>query len=252
MKKSFLMIFTILTVGLLTSCVDDPASTENTEGQLALFSTPSGATIYLDGSSTGLTTPDTITTSVGTHSISFQLTNYETKSYDAISISAFDTDADRGLLSADLVPEYLTYGPIKIWETGNGTTVDQPSGVDLSDGATVALSSTGKQATDIYYTGSNFTIRSADLNTANGLTKVTLFKAGASAVLTDGVDSPVQESTWDNSMPDDIGNYYFLYDNDGNYSKFKVTGSGGSAVTGDPAWVEVQWIYVKATDEVKF
>ena len=54
-------------------------------------------------------------------------------------------------------------------------------------------------------------------------------------------------------MPDDVnGNYYFLYDADGNYSKFRVVNTGGTATWNDPKWVEVEWIYVKASGVTSF
>ena len=43
-------------------------------------------------------------------------------------------------------------------------------------------------------------------------------------------------------MRDTQTNYVFLYDDDGHYSKMKITNRGGGSGS-DPAWVEITWIY---------
>ena len=57
------------------------------------------------------------------------------------------------------------------------------------------------------------------------------------------MDSPLRNTgTWTNNIGDRENNYVFLYDHDGNYSKLKIVNWGGGVI-GEPAWVEVQWIY---------
>ena len=52
-------------------------------------------------------------------------------------------------------------------------------------------------------------------------------------------------------MDDRETNYVFLYDHDGHYSKIKIVNYGGGN-PGDPAWVEVQWLYNKTLGDVRF
>lgn len=246
MRKIFLSIALIISLITFTNCEDtinEPQAP--TEGEIALFSTPSGATILIDGVTKG-TTPDTVTTKIGVNDITFQLTNYVDTT---VSVSVSGTDM--GILNVALTPERLHFDTLRVWQTGNGSTAEQPSGIDLSAGLTVALSSVDSLLTDIYYTGSNFTVRSANYLGENY--RKSYFKDGMATNLLDGVDAPEYNNTWETSMPDDVnGNFYFIYDNDGNYSKFRVINSGGAAVWGDPKWVDVEWIYIKAPGERNF
>jgi len=228
------------------SCSEDSTAPETTnEGQIALFSTPSGASIFINDLFEG-TTPDTITTEVGLVDITFSLENYVDTTV-SVSVSADNT----GLLSLTLEPERVKYGLIKVWETGNNSSVDQPSGIDLSAGSPIAISGADSLLADMYYTGFNFTIRSASY--LGGNYRITAFIEGAASNIDDGIDSPEHDATWSDSMPDDVsGNYYFLYDSDGNYSKFRVVNTGGTATWNDPKWVEVEWIYVKAPGVTSF
>ena len=46
-------------------------------------------------------------------------------------------------------------------------------------------------------------------------------------------------------------NYVFLYDNDGHYSKLMISSRGGGT-PGNPAWVELKWIYNKTASDNRF
>ena len=52
-------------------------------------------------------------------------------------------------------------------------------------------------------------------------------------------------------MNDRETNYVFLYDNDGNYSKAKISGFGGGT-PGNPDWVELNWLYNKTANDNRF
>jgi hypothetical protein len=248
MRKTILFVTLLLTAVFFTACDDTTTSPEEEEqyGDIALFSTPSGASIFVNNVFKG-NTPDTISLPVGVNDINFSLVNYEEKT---VSIAVSQDNLE--VLSVELTPEREYFGVIKIWETGNGSTVDQPSGIDLSAGTSVAISGADSLNVDIYYTGSNLTIRSAGYLGENY--RVTYFYEGNVAEVSDGVDAPeFNESDWALSMPDDVsGKYYFLYDTDGNYTKFKVLNSGGGTGWGDPKWVEVEWIYNKPANERRF
>ena len=245
MKKRLIFSMLAAFTMFLFSCTDSSVEPIAENGEIALYSTPSGAQIIIDGTVKG-TTPDTVTTKVGMNNITFHLTNYVDTT---ISIAVSSDNLE--ILSATLTPQRIKYGLIKVWETGNNSTVDQPSGIDLSAGNPISISSADSLLADIYYTGSNFTIRSASY--IGDSFRITEFKEGNTANIDDGFDSPAHDGSWVRSMPDDInGNYYFLYDADGNYSKFKVVNTGGSATWNDPKWVEVEWIYVKAPGVTSF
>ena len=245
MKKYLNFLLTLTVVLSIISCDDNPTDPVPTEGDIALFSTPSGASILIDGNIKG-TTPDTITTALGLNDITFRLANYRDTT---ISVSVTATNLE--ILSPALTPKHSYFGLLKVWETGNGSVITQPSGIDLSDGLTVALSGADSLKTDIYYTGSNFTIRSAGY--LGSAYRISAFKEGTASDVNDGVDSPVHDTSWLDNMPDDInGHYYYIYDHDENYSKFRVVNAGGAGTWGDPKWVEVEWVYTLATGEVNF
>ncbi|HVO74137.1 MAG TPA: hypothetical protein VMT35_08950, partial [Ignavibacteriaceae bacterium] len=82
-----------------------------------------------------------------------------------------------------------------------------------------------------------------------GLTRATKFKVDTGTSLNDGVNSPLQTSNgWTNHVSDTLHTYFFLYDNDGHYSKAKITAMGGVV----PAWVEITWYYNKSADDPSF
>ena len=97
---------------------------------------------------------------------------------------------------------------------------------------------------DIYYStsgtgGQSYLVQSADLYP--NLTRHTSFKVGTSGNLQDTVDSPNSAFPgWTDYMDDREPNYVFLYDEDGHYSKLKITGWGS---VNNIAFVVVQWIY---------
>ncbi len=245
MKKRFAFTLIAVFAMFLFSCTDNSVEPVEENGEIALYSTPSGAQIIIDGTVKG-TTPDTVTTKVGMTNIMFHLTNYVDTTI-TIGVSSDNLE----VLSVTLTPVRIKYGLIKVWETGNNSTTDEPSGIDLSAGNPISISGADSLLADIYYTGSNFTIRSASYLGDNF--RVTEFKEGTTTNIDDGLDSPAHDGNWLRSMPDEVnGNYYFLYDADGNYSKFKVVNTGGTATWNDPKWVEVEWIYVKAPGVTSF
>ncbi len=238
MKKLFLIPMLIILGILISSCEDtttEPTPTPTT-GNLAVISTPAGAQIWVDGANTGKVTPDTIKNlSAGTHSLTLKLDGYRDTVQTNITITAGQTTSR----NITLVRAAKTFVSVRLWET-TGTTAAQPSGLDLSTGMAYGISSADKDKVDIFYSSTGFVIRSA--NGVSGMTRVTSFFVGAGTDLNDGVDSPLATGAWASQMGDREPNYVFLFDNDSHYSKLKITNFGGGT-PGNPAWVEVTYIY---------
>ena len=251
MKKLILLLIIPFTTLLITSCdsSNDPII-PTPQGNIYLTSNPAGAQIWLDGTNTSKTTPDTIkNVDEGIHNVTLKLQDYSDTTI-SVSVSGNQTSV---LGPVVLVSNIITtlFGPIKIYET-TGTTASEPSGLDLSGGIAYGVSSAQNDSVDIYYSSTGFLVQSAHLNTTNGLTRVTKFRVATGTDLNDGVNSPLQNSgTWTDNMGDRENNYVFLYDDDGHYSKAKITDFGGGT-PGNPAWVELTWLYNNVADDERF
>ena len=245
MKKLIFLFIISFAVLLITSCntTDDPV-TPKAKGNLFLTSNPAGAEIWLGGTNTSQTTPDTIKNlDEGVYTVTLKLIDYIDTTF-SVSVSSGQTSV---VTNITLVSNIITtlFGPVRIYETA-GTTAQQPSGLDLSSGNAWGVSSDSSGLVDIYYStdgtgGQGFLVQSADLNPL--LIRETDFFVGSSDNIFDEVDSPERTSgIWTNNIDDREANYVFLYDHDGHYSKLKIVLWGGG-VPGEPAWIEVQWIY---------
>ena len=240
MKKLILLVIISIAVLLITSCdsTEDPV-TSAAKGNLFLTSNPAGAEIWLAGSNTSQTTPDTVKNlDEGLYSVTLKLTDYVDTTFQ-VSVSSGQTSV---VTNVTLVSNVITslYGPVRIYET-TGTTAQQPSGLDLSSGEAWGISSDSSGLVDIYYSSNGFLVQSAHLSP--GLIRETDFFVGSSDNLFDEEDSPLKDTgTWTDNISDREANYVFLYDHDGHYSKLKIVLWGGGVI-GEPAWVEVQWYY---------
>ena len=249
MKKLILFLLIPFTALMITSCdtSDDPI-TPTPEGSVFVSSNPAGAQIWIDGTNTLKTTADTVKNiDEGVHSITLKLEDYRDTTF-SISVTGGQTSI---VSNVTLVSNILTelFGPVKIYET-TGTSATQPSGLDLSTGLTYGVSSAQSGLVDIYYSSSGFLVQSADLYP--NLIRETDFFVSSATGLFDGEDSPLRNTgTWTNNIGDRENNYVFLYDHDGNYSKLKIVNWGGGVI-GEPAWVEVQWIYNKTLMDNRF
>lgn len=240
MKKLILLLIIPITTLMITSCDsnNDPI-TPTPQGNIFVSSNPAGAQIWLDGTNTLKTTADTIkNVDEAVHTITLKLADYRDTTF-SISVTGGNTSV---VSNVSLVTNILTtlYGPIKIYET-TGTGANQPSGLDLSTGLAYGVSSAQNGLVDIYYSSSGFLVQSADLYPS--LIRKTYFFVSSGTNLFDGQDSPLKTTgIWTNNIGDRENNNVFLYDHDGNYSKLKIVNWGGGVI-GEPAWVEVQWIY---------
>lgn len=248
MKKYFVLPLLLFLGILITSCetTTEPEPIEPT-GSIFIQSAPSGAQIWVDGVNSNKVTPDSITNlSVGTHSFTLKLTGYNDTTFTENILANFQRSKAITLVSDMSV---TAFGPVRIYET-SGTTAAQPSGLDLSSGNAYGISSADKDKVDIYYSSNGYLIRSA--NASSGLTRVTSFFVGTGTNLNDGVDSPLATNSWTASMSDQEANYVFVFDNDLHYSKLKLVGWGGGSGPGDPAWVDVQWLYNNKPNDQRF
>ncbi len=253
MKKYLLLILIPLAGFLLSSC-DSTSNTTSpptiTTGSIFIQSTPTGASIALNGSSTSKVTPDSLTDlNEDTYNVTLSKTGYKDTTFSATVNAGFQT-VKSITLTSDLT--YSTYMDT-IWETSHGTTADQPSGIDLSSG--MAISSTKADIDIYYYSTSDYStieIRSGDLS-GNTTRKTAFFVPQTGTNLFDGVSSPLAVPNWDNKMGDRESNYVFLFDTDSHYSKLKIVGYGGATQQDPgPAYVIVQWIYNKKANDQRF
>jgi len=249
MKKLILFLLIPFTALIITSCdtSDDPIN-PTPEGNVFVSSNPAGAEIWIDGTNTLKTTADTVkNVDQGVHSITLKLEDYKDTTF-SVSVTGGQTSI---VSNVTLVTNILTelFGPVKIYET-TGTSATQPSGLDLSTGLAYGVSSAQNGLVDIYYSSSGFLVQSADLYP--NLIRETDFFVSSGTGLFDGQDSPLRNTgTWTDNIGDRENNYVFLYDHDGNYSKLKIVNWGGGVI-GEPAWVEVQWIYNKTLLDNRF
>jgi hypothetical protein len=249
MKKPILFLLIPFTALMITSCdtSDDPI-TPTQEGNVFVSSNPAGAEIWIDGTNTLKTTADTVKNiDEGVHSITLKLEDFRDTTF-SISVTGGQTSI---VSNVTLVTNIFTelFGPVKIYET-TGTSATQPSGLDLSTGLAYGVSSAQNGLVDIYYSSSGFLVQSADLYP--NLIRETDFFISSATGLFDGQDSPLRNTgTWTDNIGDRENNYVFLYDHDGNYSKLKIVNWGGGVI-GEPAWVEVQWIYNKTLLDNRF
>ena len=251
--KKYIYLVTLLFLSLIIASCDsnttEPTVPDNT-GKIFINSTPTGAEIFVDGTNTSKVTPDsTDKLSTGNHDLTLKLDGYRDTTITVSVVQGLTTSKFIQLTSTESI---TPYGPKIIYET-SGTTVDQPSGLDLSSGNAYGVSGADKGKVDLYYTSNGFLVQSADLNTTQGLTRETLFHVGNGTNLNDG-ESSTNSSFWSvvKTMSDRESNYVFLYDDDSHYSKIKITGFGGGTGPGDPAWVEVTWIYNNIAGDTRF
>ena len=245
MKKFILLLIIPLFGILITSCdsKEDPV-TPTAKGNIFITSNPAGAQIWLDGVNTSQVTPDTVKDlDAAVYTVTLKLTDYNDTTF-SVTVTSGQTAVLIPIVLASNIMTTL-YGPVRIYETA-GTAANEPSGLDLSSGMAWGVSSDSSGLVDIYYStsgtgGQGFLVQSADLNPL--LIRETDFFVGSSDNIFDEVDSPEQNvGTWTNNIDDREANYVFLYDHDGHYSKLKIVLWGGG-VPGEPAWIEVQWIY---------
>ncbi len=250
MRKYLFIPLAILLGVLIASCSDTttnpPPVTET--GSILIDSSPQGAQISVDGTNYGVT-PDSVTgLSVGAHTVKLSLAGYRDTTFSVTVQANIQTAPSPVTLVSTL--NVTMYGPVIIYESADPSASD-PSGLDLSTGNTIAISTADSVNADIYYTSNGYLVQSASLN--SHMHRQTFFKVGGATNLSDGVDSPTYplSGPWTTGIADTETQYVFLYDDDGNYSKLRITNRGGGT-SGNPAWVELTWIYNNTGADTRF
>lgn len=243
--KKLILLFIIPFMVFITSCDDDTVTPIPT-GNIYLASSPAGAEIWIDGTNTFSTTPDTINdVSEGVRSVTLKLQDYNDTTFSVTVTENQTSVVSNVVLVSDINTTLYGVSPsVRLYESF-GTPSSQPSGLDLSSGLAYGVSSSESDLIDIYYYSdgtTSYLVQSADLYP--GLFRETDFFVSSGTNLFDEEDSPLNSAgTWTNNINDTENNYVFLYDHDGHYSKFKIVNLHIGGGPGDPSWVDVQWYY---------
>ncbi|PID59449.1 MAG: hypothetical protein CR986_06140 [Ignavibacteriae bacterium] len=254
MKKIINLLLPLIFVIAIISCGDDNGTTDpilDEKGALQILSSPEGAKIYIDSVATGDVTPYTYgSKDVKEYKVKLTLDNYQDTTF-TVSVLKGQTTT----VNIKLTPEYVVYGPVKIWESLDPST-NHPSGLSLKLGKaySIAQSKDSSAFNDIYYNSDGFLVVSADnRNNNNKMTRETFFKVGSSTNLSDGVAASVKDQTWGKSIDANERNYIFLYDADGHYSKLIILEKNDpSSLTSKDGNLVVKWIYNKAENNTSF
>ncbi len=250
MKKYIILPLALLLGILIASCSDNSTNpTPVTEtGSIFINSSPTQAAIFVDGTNTNKTTPDSVTgLSTGDHSVKLTLAGYYDTTFTVTVQANLQTTKQITLVTT---LNTTTFGPKRIYESADPSASD-PSGLDLSTGNTIAISTTDSVNADIYYTSNGYLVQSANLS--GHINRKTFFNIASGLNLNDGIDSPIYPTggTWNTGIADTVTRYVYLYDSDSHYSKIKITDMGGGSGT-NPAWVEITWIYNNTATDTRF
>jgi hypothetical protein len=250
MKIKYVFLFLLMLFGMfLTSCTNNSNNpvTPNPVGSIFVSSTPASAQIWLDGTNTGKVTPDSVTNiNVGSHTVMLKLTDYLNDSVTVNVQEGLQTTLNRTLVSDISI---TIYGPVTVWESADPLATD-PSGIVLKSGQAVSIGSSTYGPVDVYYSSNGYVVATA-YGLHNNTGRITSFYVGSSNNLTDGVSSPLATNSWLTEVNDTETNYFFLFDADSHYSKMIITGMGGGT-PGNPAWINVKWLYNNKPNDQRF
>ncbi|MDP3830666.1 MAG: PEGA domain-containing protein, partial [Ignavibacteriaceae bacterium] len=203
-------------------------------------SNPTGAQLWVDGVNSGKVTPDTVSATKGSRTITLKHIDYRDTSF-TVTYEEGKSKSHPLVVLRETPANTTPFGPVKIWETV-GADATQPSGLILKSGIAsgIGTTATNRLLVDFFYNTTGYDIVSASISSS--LTRVTYFKAAGAANLTDGTDAPAKDATWTTSITNDRDNsqYYWVFDADGHYSKIKIVNFG---ITSNLKWIEIQWLY---------
>jgi len=213
---------------------------------LYLTSSPEGAQIFLGTTNSGKVTPDTLKNiTAGSVSITLKLNAYKDTTFTVTVESGNTTSKAVVLTPTPVLIE--TFNDIKLYEKASSNL----AGLDLSTGTRV--SATSPQA-DIFYDVTE--IKSQHLRPGTIPRYTDFYNNVTSTNIEDGLDAPPYSSIsgeWAYAKPTSQTTYSFLYTNDLNYVKLKITSTGGGTGPSDPyKWITVSYKYNKTTRDKRF
>lgn len=243
MKQYYYIVIVILLGLFISACEEDnnPVDGGGGNGSIYVQTTPeTGAQIWIDGQNTNKVTPDSVTgLSLGNHTLTLKLSEYRDTTL-TVNVTSTQRSITVGLTSGH---QFVSYTDT-LWET-SGTTAAQPSGLDLSTGVAVSV---GNASHDVFYSSNGYIITTST-------SRSTVFNVGNDDDLGDGVNSPLAlnagQGGWTTSVSDVPGNYFFIYDADGHYSKMRVVSQTGGQ-PGNPSRVIVEWRYNSLVNDNTF
>ena len=208
-----------------------------------VVSVPAGALVSIDGGTASKTTPFTTDSlTAANHTFKFVFSDYTTTLTQTVSSKKIDT------LTFSMLTSFST---TSIYETA-ATGATQYSGLILKTGMTVGFSDiANKGAMDLFFKKTpDYDLESPALAVDTALLRKTFFKTATGTNLADGVSSPVYDATpgvWSNFLSNiatmDTAHYFWIYDNDHNYTKAKVAEYHARTSTSDPAYVKLKYYY---------
>ncbi|MBV6513167.1 MAG: hypothetical protein FMNOHCHN_02693 [Ignavibacteriaceae bacterium] len=247
--KKLLYSVMVLSLGFfLASCDEtttDPDPVAGT-GNIVLTSTPSGAQIFQGTTNSGKVTPDTLkNVTAGSVSITLKLNDYKDTTFTVTVESGKTTSKAVVLTPTPLLVE--TFNDIQLYEKA----ASGFSGLDLSSGTRV--NSTSADA-DIFFDVTE--IKSQHLRPGTTLRYTDFYNGVTATNLDDGADAPAYSSTsgeWTYTKASTSTTYSFLYTNDLNFVKLKITSTGGGTGPSDPdKWVRVSYKYNQTARDRRF
>ncbi len=250
MKKLYIILPLLFVFGLLlSSCnstTNPTAPTTTPVGSVFVTSVPDSAQIWVDGTNSGKITPDTISNlSLGTHQFVLKLANYFN---DTTNVNVVEGTQNLGK-NLVLDKSVTAFGPVEAWESADPSATD-PSGIVLKAGTAVSIGTSTYGPVDVYYSSNGYVVATA-FGLHNNTGRSTSFYVGSSTNLNDGAPSPLVTNAWATQVLDTQQNYFFLYDQDGHYSKMIITAKGGGT-PGNPAWIKLQWLYNNKPNDQRF
>jgi hypothetical protein len=246
LKKPIILFLSLLSITIFfagcKSSSTDSSTSDSTQGSY-ITSTPSGATIWVDGVNTEQVTPYLVDSmSVGVHNIILKFADYDDLSFaDTVASTVVDT-VQKTMTSSVC----NLFGPVTLYLNS----VSQANGVDLASGNVYALNAGNASNIDLYYsseadTAFNYIFASQK---KSFLARTTYLYPSLETQLFNGHDATVYsaaDTNWVTSFPLYGSAIFYVYGNDHHYSKVLLTGQG----TG---FVEIKWFYNKTVENLHF
>lgn len=242
------VIFAVLTV-FYYGCqsIPDPVDYVIKRGGVDLRTYPDSSQIWVDGKNTLKITRDSVyDLEPGDYFITLKHFGY--------TDTAFSIRITKGIcqqLTVVLGPHQVldSAGPATLYGLVGATEL-KPSGLVLATGS--AFNVLKKDSVDLFYFRDDATLKSPTYVTDH--TKKTFFLLSKNTYLKDGVPVPKRytpgDPDWLDSISDTTSGYFYVYDNNGHYSKIKITKR--SYPNTDSASVDINGYYNLFPDSLSF